>query len=152
MLATSAWPPAFTPQGPLNVITDVPGVLVGHRTLIEDTDIRTGVTAVLPHGGNILPEKALAAALVFNAFGKTIGLAQVRELGVLENPHFATNTLAVWKAADALRYYTPHEPGNEGVRSGTQPLGLATSLTKRDGYHLNYAQIRFASAAAFVAA
>ena len=109
--------------GPLNAVTDVPGVLVGHRTLIEGTDVRTGVTAVLPHGGNIFQKKVPAAAFVFNAFGKTIGLAQVDELGTLETPILLTNTLAVWKAADALRHYTLRQPGNEGVRSVNVVVG-----------------------------
>ena len=115
--------PGLYPPGEHNAITDVPGVLVGHRTLIEGDDIRTGVTAILPHNGNLFQEKVPAAAFVFNAFGKSIGLPQIQELGVLETPILLTNTLAVWRAADALRHYTLTRPGNESVRSVNVVVG-----------------------------
>lgn len=115
--------PGVYPPGEHNAITDVAGVLVGHRTLIEGDDVRTGVTAIAPHGGNVFQDKVPAAAFVFNAFGKSVGLPQIRELGVLETPILLTNTLAVWRAADALRHYTLSQPGNENVRSVNVVVG-----------------------------
>ena len=115
--------PGMYPPDEHNAITDVEGVLVGQRTLIEGDDVRTGVTAILPHGGNLFQEKVPAAAFVFNAFGKSIGLPQIQELGVIETPILLTNTLAVWRAADALRHYTLAEPGNENVRSVNVVVG-----------------------------
>ena len=115
--------PGLHPPGEHNAITDVRGVLVGHRTLIEGDSVRTGVTAILPHGGNVFQRKVPAAAFVFNAFGKSIGLPQIQELGVLETPILLTNTLAVWRAADALRHYTLEQPGNEAVRSVNVVVG-----------------------------
>ena len=115
--------PGMYPPGEHNAITDVPGVLVGNRTLIEGDDVRTGVTAILPHGGNLFQQKVPAAAFVFNAFGKSIGLPQIEELGVIETPILLTNTLAVWRAADALRHHTLAQPGNEDVRSVNVVVG-----------------------------
>ncbi|MCB9385833.1 MAG: P1 family peptidase [Bryobacterales bacterium] len=115
--------PGLYPPGEHNAITDVPGVLVGQRTLIEGDSIRTGVTAILPHSGNLFQEKVPAAAFVFNAFGKSIGLPQIQELGVIETPILLTNTLAVWRAADALRHYTQIQLGNEDVRSVNAVVG-----------------------------
>ena len=115
--------PGLYPPGEHNAITDVPGVLVGHRTLIDGDDVRTGVTAILPHGGNMFQQKVPAAVFVFNAFGKSVGLPQIQELGVLETPILLTNTLAVWRAADALRHYTITQPGNEDVRSVNVVVG-----------------------------
>jgi D-aminopeptidase len=115
--------PGLYPPGELNAITDVPGVRVGHRTLIEGDDVRTGVTAIVPHGGNLFQEKVPAAVFVFNAFGKSVGLPQIEELGVIETPILLTNTLAVWRAADALRHYTITQPGNEDVRSVNVVVG-----------------------------
>jgi D-aminopeptidase len=89
------------PPGAQNTIADVPGVLVGHATL-EDGDIRTGVTAVLPHDGDLFQDKPVAAAVVLNGFGKSIGLMQLNELGVLETPIVLTNTFAVGTCANAL--------------------------------------------------
>lgn len=89
------------PTGPGNRITDVPGVLVGHETLIAG-DLRTGVTAILPHGGNVFRDKPVAAAEVLNGFGKSIGLMQVEELGQLETPILLTNTLSVGTCGTAL--------------------------------------------------
>ena len=105
------------PTGKLNAITDVPGVSVGHATVIEGDAIRTGVTIVLPHAGNVFQEKVPAAVYVGNAFGKLIGSTQVNELGNIESPIALTNTLNVWKVADALVDYMLHLPGNEAVRS-----------------------------------
>ncbi|TPN30980.1 P1 family peptidase [Mesorhizobium sp. B2-3-3] len=89
------------PTGPHNAITDVPGVRVGHRTL-RNGDINTGVTAILPHGGNLFRKKVVAAAHVINGFGKTVGLMQVQELGTIETPVLLTNTLSVGTCATAL--------------------------------------------------
>jgi D-aminopeptidase len=89
------------PPGEQNTIADVPGVLVGHATLL-DGDIRTGVTAVLPHDGDLFQDKPVAAAVVLNGFGKSVGLMQVNELGVLETPIVLTNTFAVGTCANAL--------------------------------------------------
>jgi D-aminopeptidase len=96
--------------GPLNAITDVPGVRVGHSTLVQGDGplqpghgpIRTGVTAILPHGGNLFAEKVRAGLFVLNGFGKSIGLAQVEELGTIETPILLTNTLSAPRVADAL--------------------------------------------------
>ena len=94
--------PGILPPGPGNAITDVAGVRVGHRTLIEGETIRTGVTAILPHAGNLFQEKVPAAVYAANAFGKAAGFLQVRELGTLETPIVLTNTLAVGVAVDAV--------------------------------------------------
>ena len=92
------------PHGPLNKISDVPGVTVGHCTL-ADGDVQTGVTALLPHPGDTFHDKVLAASHVINGFGKTIGLVQIDELGTLETPILFTNTLSVGTAATALVKY-----------------------------------------------
>ncbi|MBF9232907.1 DmpA family aminopeptidase [Microvirga alba] len=98
------------PAGPRNSITDVPGVRVGHVTLNRD-ELRTGVTAILPHGGNLYREKPVAAVHVLNGFGKSTGLVQVEELGVIETPLLLTNTLSVGTCATALvRHAIAHNP------------------------------------------
>ncbi len=94
------------PPGRFNAITDVKGVLVGHKTIVEGRKIRTGVTAVLPHPGNIYAEKVPAAVYVANGYGKLTGISQVKELGEIETPIILTNTLSVWDAARALVVYT----------------------------------------------
>jgi D-aminopeptidase len=109
--------PGVYPTGPLNAITDVPGVLVGHTTLIEGERIRTGVTAILPHNGNLFQQKVPGAVFVANAFGKLAGSTQVDELGTIETPILLTNTLAVGTGLEALVRYTTALPGNENVRS-----------------------------------
>lgn len=109
--------PGIYPTGPLNAITDVPGVLVGHSTLIEGERIRTGVTAILPHNGNLFQQKVPGAVFVANAFGKLAGSTQVEELGTIETPILLTNTLAVGTGLEALVRYTTALPGNENVRS-----------------------------------
>ncbi len=111
------------PPGPLNAITDVAGVMVGHVTLIEGSDIRTGVTAILPHEGNIFQDKVPAAVAVANGFGKLAGYTQVEELGTLETPVVLTNTLSVPTAADALLEYTLGLAGNEDVQSVNPVVG-----------------------------
>lgn len=93
----------FVP-GPLNMITDIPGLKVGHTTISEG-DVQTGVTAILPHEGNIFRDKLLAATHVINGFGKSIGLVQINELGTLETPIILTNTLSIGTATNALIKY-----------------------------------------------
>lgn len=115
--------------GPRNAITDVPGVRVGHKTLVRGAGVRTGVTAILPHGGNIFRQKVPAAVYVGNGFGKLAGVTQVRELGNLETPVILTNTLSVPTAADALLDYTLGLPGNENVGSVNPVVGETN-----DGY------------------
>jgi D-aminopeptidase len=109
--------------GELNAITDVAGVKVGHVTLIIGDNIRTGVTAILPHEGNIFQEKVPAAVYVGNAFGKLMGSTQIDELGNLETPIILTNTLSVPTAADALIDYILSLPGNERVSSVNPVVG-----------------------------
>ncbi len=114
------------PPGPLNAITDVEGVRVGHATLIRGDDIRTGVTAVLPHGGNLFRRKAPGAVYVGNGFGKLAGSTQVNELGEIETPILLTSTLNVPRVADALIDYMLALPGNGDVRS-VNPLVAETN-------------------------
>lgn len=111
------------PTGKFNAITDVEGVLVGHTTLVKGTDIRTGVTAILPHGGNLFQEKVPAAVHIGNAFGKLMGSTQVNELGEIETPILLTNTLNVPRVADALLDWMLAMPGNEQVRSVNALVG-----------------------------
>ena len=112
----------FTP-GPNNAITDVPGVTVGHVTLIEGADVRTGVTAIVPHQGNIFSQKVPAAIHVGNGFGKLAGMTQVRELGNIETPVVLTNTLSVAAGIEGIVRYTLMQPGNESVRSVNAVVG-----------------------------
>jgi D-aminopeptidase len=107
--------PGVLPPGPLNAITDVAGILVGHVTVIEGDDIRTGATAILPHGGNLYEEKVPAGLAVGNGFGKLMGATQIMEIGEIETPIVLTNTLAVPRAADAVLDWTLAQPGNEQV-------------------------------------
>jgi len=109
--------PGILMPGKWNAITDVEGVSVGHKTLIKGDSVRTGVTVIRPHAGNIFMEKVPAAVCVGNGFGKAIGFTQVKELGNLETPVALTNTLSVFTAADALVDHTLSLPGNESVRS-----------------------------------
>jgi D-aminopeptidase len=109
--------------GELNAITDVAGVKVGHVTLIKGEDVRTGVTAILPHGGNIFQEKVPAAVYIANAYGKLMGSTQVEELGNLETPIILTNTLSVPTAADGVIDYILSLPGNERVGSVNPVVG-----------------------------
>src|SRR5215831_13895771 len=115
--------PGVLPTGRWNAITDVAGVRVGHRTLIEGDSVRTGVTAVLPHGGNLFQKKVPAAVYVGNGFGKAAGFLQVRELGNIESPIVLTNTLAVGTAVEAVVGWTLSQPGNEQVRSVNAVVG-----------------------------
>ena len=109
--------PGRLPAGPHNAITDVPGVRVGHATVIEGDSVRTGVTAILPHGDNAYLSRVPAAIHVGNGFGKLLGSTQVGELGELETPILLTCTLCVWRAADALVAWMLDRPGMERVRS-----------------------------------
>ena len=111
------------PAGPLNAITDVTGVLVGHTTRIEGDDIRTGVTVILPHGGNIFKDKVPGAVFVGNGFGKAVGISQIMELGTIETPIALTSTLDVPEAAAALIEHTLVQEGNGDVRSVNPVVG-----------------------------
>ncbi len=115
--------PGVFPPGPLNAITDVDGVRVGHVTLIEGDHIRTGVTAIVPHGGNVFQEKVAGAVFVGNAFGKLAGSTQVEELGTIETPIVLTNTLSVGTAMEAVVAHTLKQKGNESVRSVNALVG-----------------------------
>lgn len=115
--------------GPLNAITDVNGVLVGHTTVIRGDNVRTGVTVILPHGGNVFREKVPGAVFVGNGFGKLAGSTQVNELGEIETPILLTSTLSVPRVADYLMDYMLALPGNEDVQS-INPLVAETN----DGY------------------
>jgi D-aminopeptidase len=115
-------PGIFTP-GPHNGITDVAGVRVGHTTLLAGDSVRTGVTAILPHGGNLFRERVPAAIHVANGFGKLLGSTQVNELRELESPVLLTCTLCVWRVADALVGWMLEQPGMEDVRSINPVVG-----------------------------
>ncbi len=115
--------PGILPVGKWNAITDVQGVKVGHVTLIEGEDVRTGVTAILPHDGNIFQDKVPAGIVVGNGFGKLMGFTQVEELGEIETPIVLTNTLAVPRAAEASIDWTLTQKGNEEVRSVNPVVG-----------------------------
>ena len=115
-------PGVFRP-GPANAITDVPGVRVGHATLIAGDSVRTGVTAILPHEGNAYLDRVPAAVFVGNGFGKLLGVTQVGELGELETPILLTCTLCVWRAADAMVAWMLEQPGMERVRSINPVVG-----------------------------
>ena len=126
------------PPGSLNSITDIPGIKVGHVSLIEGEGklvpgkgpIRTGVTAIVPHGGNIFTEKVCAAVYLINAFGKSAGLLQVMELGNIETPIMLTNTLSVWTVADVLVDYMSEQ--NPGVYSINPIVGECNDSALND--------------------
>ncbi|SMF66444.1 P1 family peptidase [Allosphingosinicella indica] len=111
------------PTGPANAITDVAGVAVGHVTRIEGRSVRTGVTAILPHGGNLFQDKVPAGFAVANGFGKFMGSTQIAELGEIESPILLTNTLSVPEAAAAAIGWTLAQPGNGEVRSVNAVVG-----------------------------
>ena len=115
--------------GELNMITDVPGVKVGHYTLSEGNNVRNGASVILPHPGNPFREKVPAAIFCFNGFGKLTGSLQVKELGNIETPIVLTNTLNVGTAVDAVVRYSLHQEGNENVRSVNAVVGETN-----DGY------------------
>ena len=109
--------------GPGNAITDVPGVTVGHATLTEGSTVHTGVTAIVPHSGNLFQDKVPAGVFVANGFGKFMGSTQIRELGEIETPILLTNTLSVPEAASAAIDWTLRMAGNEEVRSVNAVVG-----------------------------
>lgn len=111
------------PSGQFNAITDVAGVRVGHTTVVEGDSIRTGVTAIMPHSGNVFQERVPAGMCVANGFGKMTGVTQVSELGELETPILLTGTLSVWKAADAMVEWLLAQPRMEEVRSINPVVG-----------------------------
>lgn len=115
--------PGMYETGPLNAITDVEGVAVGHATVVEGDRIRTGATAVLPHGGNLFQDKVPAALAVYNGFGKFAGSTQVEELGELETPIVLTSTLATGRAIEAINRWMLAQPGNEKVVSLNAVVG-----------------------------
>ncbi len=115
--------PGILSTGKWNAITDVPGIRVGHLTLIEGDDIRTGATVILPHAGNIYQEKVPAGVVVGNGYGKLMGSTQIEELGEIETPIVLTNTLAVPRAAEALIEWTLGQVGNEEVQSVNAMVG-----------------------------
>jgi D-aminopeptidase len=117
------------PTGPNNSLTDVDGIQVGHRTIVEGDSIRTGVTAIKPHAGNMFLQKSPCAIHVANGFGKFVGSTQIEELGVLETPILLTNTLSTFAAADALVGWVLAQPGCESVRSVNPVVGECN-----DGY------------------
>lgn len=130
--------PGVFSTGKNNAITDVEGVTVGHCTLIVGDSIRTGVTAILPHGGNIFRNKVPAAIYAGNGFGKLAGYTQVRELGNIETPVILTNTLSVAAATEALIRYTIAQPGNERIASVNSVVGETNDGTLNDirGMHV----------------
>ncbi|MFN2601541.1 MAG: P1 family peptidase [Gemmatimonadaceae bacterium] len=131
------------PPGKVNSITDVAGVRVGHTTMIVGDSIRTGVTAILPHDGNLFQEKVPAAIFVGNGFGKLMGSTQVNELGEIETPILLTNTLNVPRVADALLDWMLALPGNEQVRS-INPVVAETNdgmLNDIRGRHVGQAEV-----------
>jgi D-aminopeptidase len=117
------------PTGKLNAITDVPGVKVGHVTKIEGNKVRTGVTAILPHDGNLFQEKVPGAIFVGNGFGKLAGVTQVKELGTIESPIILTNTLSVSDGINGVIRHTLSQKGNEQVQSVNALVGETN-----DGY------------------
>ena len=124
--------PGIFPTGKLNAITDVAGVRVGQTTVIRGDSVRTGVTAILPHPGNIFLDRVPAAIHVGNGFGKLLGVTQVGELGEIETPILLTCTLCVWKAADALVGWMLEQPGMEDVRSINAVVGETNDGTLND--------------------
>lgn len=115
--------PGVLEPGALNAVTDVVGVKVGHVTLVRGEDVRTGATAILPHGGNLYADKVPAAVAVGNGYGKLMGSTQIRELGEIETPIVLTNTLNVPEGAIAVIEWTLDQPGNERVGSVNAVVG-----------------------------
>jgi D-aminopeptidase len=115
--------PGVLSPGPLNAITDVAGVRVGHVTLKQGTAVNTGVTVVLPHGGNLFQDKVPAGFAVGNGFGKFAGSTQIKELGEIETPIVLTNTLSVAEGMKGVIEYTLSQPGNQDIRSVNAIVG-----------------------------
>ena len=134
--------PGVMQPGALNAITDVTGVLVGQVTVASGR-ARTGVTAILPHAGNLFQEKVPAAIFVGNAFGKLAGSAQVEELGTIETPIVLTNTLSVGTAVEAVVRWTIAQRGNENVRSVNAVVGETNdgSLNDIRGFHVTHEHV-----------
>jgi D-aminopeptidase len=135
--------PGIFDPGPLNALTDVGGVQVGHRTLIEGDSVRTGVTAIRPHGGTLFAEKVPAAVHVGNGFGKAAGFLQVRELGTIETPIVLTNTLDVGTAVEATVRWTLQQPGNDDASSVNAVVGETNDGYLNDvrGQHVTEANV-----------
>src|SRR5213593_2383103 len=135
--------PGVFPPGALDAITDVPGVSVGHVTRIEGDRVRTGVTAIVPHPGNVFQDKVPGAVFVGNAFGKLAGSTQVEELGEIETPIALTSTLNVPRVADAILDYMLALPGNEQVRSINPLVGETNDGYLNDirGRHVGSAEV-----------
>jgi D-aminopeptidase len=142
--------PGVFPPGPLNAITDVAGVRVGHATLISGDAVHTGVTAIVPHGGNVFQDKVRGAVFVGNAFGKLAGSTQVEELGTIETPIALTNTLAVGAVVEGLVQWTLAQPGNADVRSVNALVGETNDGGLNDirGLHVRPAHVQAALDAA----
>jgi D-aminopeptidase len=142
-------PGVFEP-GPLNAITDVAGVSVGHATLVQGDNVRTGVTVVVPHQGNVFQDKVPGAVFVGNAFGKLAGSTQVDELGTIETPVALTNTLSVGAVMDGLVRWTLDQPGNDNVRSVNALVGETNDGGLNDirGQHVRPQHVLEALAAA----
>lgn len=136
--------PGIYSTGRLNAITDVAGVEVGQVTIARGDDVRTGVTAILPHAGNMFQDKVAASVYVSNAFGKLVGSTQVNELGQIETPIILTNTLSVWDAAAALASWELALLGNEDVRSINPVVGETNDGWLNDirGRHVTAADVR----------
>lgn len=133
--------PGVLPPGPLNALTDVAGVRVGHATLVEGDAVRTGVTAILPHVGDHFRERVPAGLHVGNGFGKLVGATQLVELGELETPILLTNTLSVAPCAEALLAWTLDAPGNARLRSVNPVVGETNDGVLNDirGRHVTVA-------------
>ena len=144
-IAPGVWPP-----GPLNAVTDVAGVRVGHTTIVQGDNVRTGVTAILAHGGNLFQEKVPGAVFVGNAFGKLAGSTQVQELGTIETPIVLTNTLAVGTAVEAVVAWTIAQRGNQEVRSVNALVGETNDGMLNDirGLHVTREHVTAAIAGA----
>jgi D-aminopeptidase len=136
--------PGIYEPGTKNAITDVPGVLVGQTTISEGESVRTGVTAILPHSGNLFQDKVAGGVYVYNAFGKLVGSTQINELGQIETPIVLTNTLSVWDAASAVAAWTLAQPGNERVGSVNPVVGETNDGWLNDirGFHVKAEHIR----------
>lgn len=136
--------PGVYDPGPNNAITDVPGVQVGQVTVIIGETVRTGVTAILPHAGNMFQDKVAGAVSVYNAFGKLVGFTQVTELGQIETPIVLTNTLSVWDAAAAVASWTLAQSGNENVFSVNPLVGETNDGWLNDirGFHVGAEDVK----------
>ncbi|BDC51638.1 D-aminopeptidase [Bryobacterales bacterium F-183] len=142
--------PGVLPTGRLNAITDVAGVKVGHVTLVEGERIRTGVTAVLPHGGNLFQNKVAGGIHIANAFGKLAGSTQVEELGNIETPIILTNTLSVAEGIAGAVEWTLKQTGNENVMSVNALVGETNDARLNDirGRHVKVSHVMQAIEAA----